>query len=189
MNYTTIIKERVSAREVMEALGVQIDRRGMAKCPFHADGDASLKVYREARRGWHCYGCHAGGDALDFVRLWYGISLPEAIKTVNDLFALGLPIGREASAEEKRAMSREITRRKQALEAHRKRLKAAETAYWAAYAGWLGNERIVEQEAPRSPQESMSEAFIYAVTHRAEIREALDIAEEEWRLIREERSA
>lgn len=189
MNYAAIIKERVSSREMLEALGVQIDRRGMAKCPFHADRDASLKVYREARRGWHCYGCHAGGDVLDFVRRWFGVGLPEAIRTVNDMFALGLPLGREASKEERIAMSREITRRKQELEAHRKRLEAAETAYWSAYDRWLANEQIIAESAPRDPKEPMSEAFIYAVTHSAEIREALDTADEEWRLIRAERSA
>lgn len=189
MNYAAIIKERVSSREMMEALGVSVDRRGMAKCPFHADGDASLKVYSDPRRGWHCYGCSVGGDSLDFVRLWHGVGLTEAIRITDDMFSLGLPLTRKATDEERRAMSREIKRNQEKQDAIRRRRRAAEAVYWAAYDKWLANERIIAEEAPGSPKEPMSEAYIYAVTHSAEIREALEIAGEEWRLAREERSA
>ena len=48
--YAEIIKERVTSREMMDRVGVQVDRRGMAVCPFHGDNDASLKVYRDPRR-------------------------------------------------------------------------------------------------------------------------------------------
>ena len=38
-------------------------------CPFHgSDSTPSLHVYDNGR--WHCYGCGAGGDVLDFVGLF-----------------------------------------------------------------------------------------------------------------------
>lgn len=188
MDYAAIIKERVSAQDIMDALGVPVNRRGMAKCPFHADKDASLKVYQDAKRGWHCYGCHAGGDALDFVKLWYGVGLTEAIHTVNDMFTLGLPLRRKPTQAERKALAREIRQRRAVTERRRKRLRDTEAAYWAAYDQWLNAERIIDGQAPQSPQEPMSEEFIWAVVHRSEIREALEIADENWRMAREQRN-
>ena len=92
LDYAAIIKERVSAREMLESVGIHVNQRGMAKCPFHADKDASLKVYSDARRGWHCYGCNIGGDATDFAMMWYGISFKEALSRLNESFNIGLPI-------------------------------------------------------------------------------------------------
>ena len=36
------------------------------RCPFHADGTPSFKVDPE-RQEFHCFGCGAHGDALDFL--------------------------------------------------------------------------------------------------------------------------
>ena len=49
-----------------------------AACPFHADKTPSLKLYKDNR--WHCFGCGAGGDTIDFAMKSDGISFMEAIK-------------------------------------------------------------------------------------------------------------
>lgn len=180
LDFAEIIKERVSTREMMESTGLYIDRRGMVKCPFHADGDASLKIYRDPRRGWHCYGCHAGGDVIDFAMRWYGLGFKDAMARINADFALGLPIGERASPDELRAIREELRRRREMREAKQKALDAAEKAYWAAYDAWLWNETIISAQRPTGAFDAMSEEFIHAVTHSAEIRDSLDMAEERW---------
>lgn len=184
--YAEIIKERVTTLDMMERAGIQADRRGMAVCPFHGDRDASLKVYRDPRRGWHCYGCHAGGDVIDFAMRLYGVGFREAVSRINEEFALGLPLGEPMTGAQRRAMREEIERAKQARQALQRREHEAENAYWAAYDAWLSNERVMQENAP-SGQSEPNAAYCEAIVRRDELEEALKDAEERWRMRREER--
>lgn len=184
--YAEIIKERVTTQEMMERVGVHVDRRGMAVCPFHGDSDASLKVYLDPRRGWHCYGCHAGGDVIDFAMRWYGIGFREAVSRINEEFALGLPIGEPMTVAQQRAVREEIERARQERQALQRREHEAENAYWAAYDAWLDNERTLQENAPSGLSEPNA-AWCVAIVRRDELEETLKDAEERWRLRREER--
>ena len=185
--YAEIIKERVTTQEMMERVGVHVDRRGMAVCPFHGDSDASLKVYRDPRRGWHCYGCHAGGDVIDFAMRWYGFGFKDAVARINEEFALGLPVGEVMTGAQRRAMREEIERAKQARLALQRRENEAENAYWSAYDAWLGNERTLQANAPAGTEEPNA-AWCEAIIKRDDLEEALKDAEERWRIRREERN-
>ena len=57
------------------------DGLSLAKCPFHADRDPSLRLYTETRTDehFHCFGCHAHGDVIEFVRLIEGCSWQDAV--------------------------------------------------------------------------------------------------------------
>ena len=184
--YAEIIKERVTTLDMMAHAGIQADRRGMAVCPFHGDRDASLKVYRDPRRGWHCYGCHAGGDVIDFAMRLYGVGFREAVSRINEEFALGLPIGEPMTGAQRRAMREEIERAKQARLALQRREHEAENAYWSAYDAWLSNERVMQENAPSGLSEPNA-AWCEAIIRRDELEEALKDAEERWRIRREER--
>ena len=184
--YAEIIKERVTTLDMMAHAGIQADRRGMAVCPFHGDRDASLKVYRDPRRGWHCYGCHAGGDVIDFAMRLYGVGFREAVSRINEEFALGLPIGEPMTGAQRRAMREEIERAKQARLALQRREHEAENAYWAAYDAWLVNEHTLQANAPVGTEEPNA-AWCEAIIRRDELEEALKDAEERWRIRREER--
>lgn len=184
--YAEIIKERVTTLDMMAHAGIQADRRGMAVCPFHGDRDASLKVYRDPRRGWHCYGCHAGGDVIDFAMRLYGVGFREAVSRINEEFALGLPIGEPMTGAQRRAMREEIERAKQARLSMQRREHEAENAYWAAYDAWLINERVMQENAPSGLSEPNA-AYCEAIIRRDELEEALKDAEERWRMRREER--
>src|SRR5262245_55014183 len=49
------------------------------RCPFHDDHDPSLTLTPDGEQ-YHCFGCRAGGDAIDFIRrLHPGMSYPEAV--------------------------------------------------------------------------------------------------------------
>jgi DNA primase len=65
-------------------------------CPFHQEKGPSFYVYANGQR-FHCFGCGAGGDVIDFVRALHGVSLPEAADMItggNLPIMTGLPTTR-----------------------------------------------------------------------------------------------
>lgn len=74
----------------------------VACCPFHADRSPSFTIYDGGRR-FHCFGCGAGGDVLDFVQRAYAVTLPEAARmlTTGDVPRQALPVQRPFSNGEK----------------------------------------------------------------------------------------
>src|SRR5665213_4123092 len=48
-----------------------------ACCPFHADRSPSFTIFDGGVR-FHCFGCGAGGDVLDYVQRLHNVNLPEA---------------------------------------------------------------------------------------------------------------
>ena len=63
MNVFEAVKQSVTTRQAAEHFGIRVGRNGMCVCPFHADKNPSMKVDRR----FHCFGCQADGDAIDFV--------------------------------------------------------------------------------------------------------------------------
>lgn len=51
-------------------------------CPFHADSSPSFTIFAHGQR-FHCFGCGASGDVLDFVQRAYGVPLPEAARMLG----------------------------------------------------------------------------------------------------------
>ena len=66
-----VVKQSVTAREAAELYGIAVGRGGMACCPFHDDRHPSMKV--DTR--FHCFGCGADGDVIDFTARFYDLSL------------------------------------------------------------------------------------------------------------------
>ena len=56
----------------------------MACCPFHDDKTPSMKLDER----YYCFGCHATGDAIDFVSNLFQISGLEAAKKIAEDFHL-----------------------------------------------------------------------------------------------------
>ena len=79
------LKARHSLGDTVEALGVRLRGKGRVRqgvCPFHDEAEASFTVYGDTERFW-CFGCGEGGDVLDFVRRMEGLSLAEAIQSLD----------------------------------------------------------------------------------------------------------
>lgn len=55
----------------------------VAICPFHNEKSASFNVNPQ-RQIFHCFGCHAGGDAIKFVMMYDNLPFPEAAKKLAD---------------------------------------------------------------------------------------------------------
>ena len=79
-----VVKQSVTAREAAELYGIAVGRGGMACCPFHDDRHPSMKV--DAR--FHCFGCGADGDVIDFTARLYGLSPKEAAEKLAQDFGL-----------------------------------------------------------------------------------------------------
>ncbi|WP_270889261.1 CHC2 zinc finger domain-containing protein [Pedococcus sp. 5OH_020] len=77
--------ERVRAdhpiEQVIVAAGIQLTPRGhgfIGCCPFHADATPSMSVGGVPDR-FHCFGCGASGDVIDFVRRLRNLTFREAV--------------------------------------------------------------------------------------------------------------
>lgn len=81
MNVFEAVKQSVTTRQAAEYYGIRVNRNGMAACPFHNDRNPSMKVDRR----FHCFGCQADGDVIDFVARLFGLPCREAaIKLAGD---------------------------------------------------------------------------------------------------------
>lgn len=127
------VKSLVTIQEVAEHYGFHPNRSGYICCPFHDEKTASLKLY-SGQRGYHCFGCGAGGSVIDFVMKLFDIPFRQAILRINADFALGLtwdkpdPVVRSAIIEARR---REAWRKAELERLEGKHLElAAEHRYW-----------------------------------------------------------
>ena len=94
------VKECVTARQAAEHYRIKVKNNGMACCPFHSDRHPSMK----ADKMYHCFGCGAGGDAIDFTARLFGLSQYEAAKKL--IKDLGLDIHIEDKRKCKRTENR-----------------------------------------------------------------------------------
>ena len=74
MNVFEAVKQSVTTRQAAEHYGIHVGRNGMACCPFHNDKTPSMKLDRR----YHCFGCGADGDVIDFAAALYGLRKKEA---------------------------------------------------------------------------------------------------------------
>ena len=82
----TELKARHPLGDAVEAAGIALTGKGRVRqgvCPFHQEAEGSFTVYADSERFW-CFGCGAGGDVLDFVGRMEGLTLPEAIRRLDD---------------------------------------------------------------------------------------------------------
>lgn len=67
------------------AAGIELRRAGhgwMGCCPFHDDTTASLSVDGVPDR-FHCFGCGAAGDVIDFVQRVHGLTFSQAVEHLD----------------------------------------------------------------------------------------------------------
>lgn len=82
----TELKARHPLGDAVEAAGIVLHGRGRVRqgvCPFHEEAEGSFTVYGDSQR-YYCFGCGAGGDVLDFVGRMEGLTLPQAIRRLDD---------------------------------------------------------------------------------------------------------
>lgn len=175
------IKMRVSMRDICARYGLSVNGAGFINCPFHAgDNTASLKIYR-GNKGWHCFGCSAGGSVIDFVMMYFNIDFKQAVIRLDSDFDLKLPLSRKLTPKERINEStrlREMQAKNKAYEDERQRLEAD---YWQAFDEWKYlDDLIIAYKPERRKIQPLHPLYEYALSKIAVAEYNLDYAE--WRL-------
>ena len=169
MNIFEAVKGSVTTRQAAEMYGIQVRRNGMARCPFHNDRNPSMKV--DSR--FHCFGCQADGDVIDFVGRLYGIGSKAATEKLAADF--GIPYDSRSNAPPRRAKPVESERQRNQREEKNCYLVLCE--YLHLLKAWQ------ELYAPRSPNEEWHPLFTEALQKTSYVEYLLDVlltgAEEE----------
>ena len=92
----------------------KVGRRWSGLCPFHTEKTPSFSV--NAEEGfYYCFGCHASGDAISFVRAMDHLDFVDAVRFLADRAGVTLHEDSEAGRDHKRrselleAMERAVT--------------------------------------------------------------------------------
>lgn len=75
------IKGRIDLAHWVQRDGVSLKKVGLnlvGLCPFHSESTPSLTVFEDGH--YHCFGCHAHGDLIDWVQARQGLDFGSAIE-------------------------------------------------------------------------------------------------------------
>ncbi|WP_143890227.1 DNA primase [Tepidimonas alkaliphilus] len=134
----SFLQELLARTDVVEVIGrhVALRKSGanyLGLCPFHQEKTPSFTV-SPSKQFYHCFGCGAHGNAIDFLMAHTGATFREA---VHDLAAqLGLTVPQDERSPQERAREAALRRAQQSLtelmaqaaRAYRAQLKASPRA-------------------------------------------------------------
>jgi DNA primase len=103
------VKSALNMPTVARSYGLNINRSGMAICPFHDEKTPSAKIYPDS---FHCFGCGEYGDVIGFTEKMFGLSPIDAVKKLNDDFGLNIEIGHAPTRSEKSEFQKRADERK-----------------------------------------------------------------------------
>lgn len=162
MKYDTKkICETNSLFDWLSRYGIEIDKKGFAKCPFHDEKTASFRVYKDGT--YHCFGCGAHGDVITFVMGMQNLSFKETCELLD----------RDITYSEQRR----IDRTKKQVKAKSDRRTNSIKAYWEAFDNWILNELIIENFKPSGPESEPNDMFLSALNQRSILEHKLNLAE------------
>lgn len=110
------VRDRVDIERVIGQV-VSLKKQGRrlsGLCPFHREKSPSFSVDPIAKL-YHCFGCHVGGDAFDFVMRHESVDFPTAVRRLAREFGVELPEREESPEEKHRRSEREKLYRVNAL--------------------------------------------------------------------------
>ena len=143
-----VVKQSVTAREAAELYGIAVGRGGMACCPFHDDRHPSMKV--DAR--FHCFGCGADGDVIDFTARLYDLSPKEAAEKLAQDFGL--------SYDSKAPLRRSYVRQKSEAQVRKEKREHG----WRVLTDYYHLLRKWEADySPKTPDEDPHPRFLEAI--------------------------
>lgn len=101
----TFIHELIARADLLDVIGARVALKKAGSnykglCPFHNEKTPSFSVSPE-KGFYHCFGCSAHGNAIDFMMRYENRSFPEAVEALADMLRLEVPFdGREEPQEE-----------------------------------------------------------------------------------------
>ncbi|MGN0651071.1 MAG: DNA primase [Oscillospiraceae bacterium] len=89
------LSELRSNNDIVDLIGgyVELKRSGRThscRCPFHSERTASFHVYPDTQ-SFFCFGCHAGGDAITFIRMIENLDYLEAVRFLAQRANMAMP--------------------------------------------------------------------------------------------------
>src|SRR5437763_16831106 len=102
----------LQASDIVELIGqtVALKRRGkdyVGLCPFHQEKTPSFKV-DPSRQYFYCFGCKAGGNAIELVIKRDRVEFKDALRTLAERAGIEMPrfgVSREKSRERKQLLA------------------------------------------------------------------------------------
>ena len=135
----------------------------MACCPFHDDKHPSMKVDRR----FHCFGCQADGDVIDFTARLFGLNKKDAALKLAEDFSVGFDAkGHDPPRRKpvKRKISEEL------------RYRQAEQKCFRVLCDYLHLlERWEKEYAPQTLEEAWNPLFVEALQKKPYTEYLLDI--------------
>ena len=159
-NVFEAVKQSVSTREAAEFYGIKVSRTGMACCPFHDDKNPSMKVDQR----YHCFGCGADGDVIDFTARLFDLSPKEAAEKLAQDFGLIY----DSQAPPRRKYVRQKTEAQQFRE-DRQRCYHILSDYYYLLKKWEN------AHSPRTPEEEPHPRFVEAIQKKTYVEYLLDL--------------
>ena len=73
-----VVREAVTARQAAEFYGLEIDRHGKARCPWHSPDRHPSLSFKGGR--CRCFACNNGGSSIDLTAQLFGLSPLDACR-------------------------------------------------------------------------------------------------------------
>ena len=163
MNVFEAVKQSVTTRQAAEHYGIHVGRNGMACCPFHNDKTPSMKLDRR----YHCFGCGADGDVIDFTAALYGLGKKEAAVQLAQDFGLSYEDWKPPG-KGKKPKHRQKSPEEQFQEAKNRCFRIL-TDYLHLLMAWRTD------YAPHSLEEAFHPRFVEALQKQAQVEYLLDV--------------
>ena len=159
-NVFEAVKQSVSTREAAAFYGIEVKRNGMACCPFHDDKNPSMKVDQR----FHCFGCGADGDVIDFTAKLFDLSPKEAAEKLAQDFGLIY----DSQAPPRRRYVRQKTEAQKFRE-DRQQCYRVLSDYYYLLKKWEAD------HSPRTPEEKPHPRFVEAIQKKTYVEYLLDL--------------
>ena len=159
-NVFEAVKQSVSTREAAAFYGIEVKRNGMACCPFHDDKNPSMKVDQR----FHCFGCGADGDVIDFTAKLFDLSPKEAAEKLAQDFGLIY----DSQAPPRRRYVRQKTEAQKFRE-DRQQCYRVLSDYYYLLKKWEAD------HSPRTPEEEPHPCFVEAIHKKTYVEYLLDL--------------
>ena len=159
-NVFEAVKQSVSTREAAAFYGIEVKRNGMACCPFHDDKNPSMKVDQR----FHCFGCGADGDVIDFTAKLFDLSPKEAAEKLAQDFGLIY----DSQSLPRRRYVRQKTEAQKFRE-DRQRCYRVLSDYYYLLKKWEAD------NSPRTPEEEPHPRFVEAIQKKTYVEYLLDL--------------
>lgn len=173
IDYAAVVKSKVSVPSVVEMYLPEVKPvHSRIPCPIHNGTDRNLLLHNDH---FYCFVCNEGGDAIRLVRHIFGCNFMDALKRLNEDFALDLPLGTKPTDAERLKLKRQYEER---LKQKRAEAEEAERQY-LHYLDLLELYntvcRICEESAPQLPWDEWSPDWCTSMRLRTELREEIEL--------------